>query len=564
MTETARPPVRTRRTGEALAVLLGGLVLAVLTRRPQDLSTTVPLDTGDPVLVSWILAWPAHALTSAARLWDANAFAPLPNSFAFTDALLGYLPFGLVGSGPQAALVRYNVVLLVTTAVAFAGTWLLVRQLGLGRSAALVAAVAFAVNPWRVSQLGHLQVLSSGGIPLALAMLARGHGVHLRTGRGPARPGWVLAGWATGAWQVSLGFGIGLQMAYLLAICTAVAAGRAAVSRRLPTRRLLAADAVGLVLFLGVSLTLALPYFQAVEDHPQARRTLAEVELFSPSPSALLTAPQESWAWGRLSAPLRADVGAVNEKALFPGLVVAGLAVVGLCPGVWSRRRVVVLAGAVVVIAVCALGTSGPYGGRVYLLLYDYAPGWQGVRTPSRLVTTAWLALALLAAHGVTVLRGALAARLGGDRAAGLAVALGLSTLVLLEGLDTAEPAVVPTPPTSVTLADLPGTVMVLPSESAVDQYAMTWSTDRFPRIVNGISGFTPQLTDDLRQAASRLPAPESLALLRANGVRSLVLLPASLPGSRYAALDLASLAASPGVSVQDRGDAVVVDLGAG
>ena len=115
---------------------------------------------------------------------------------------------------------------------------MLVRQLGLGRTAGLVAATAWAFSPWRVSQLNHLQILSSGGIPLALAMLARGHGVHLRTGAGPVRPGWALAGWATATWQVSIGFGLGLQLGYLLAVCTAVAAVRAlrAVRREPPLR----------------------------------------------------------------------------------------------------------------------------------------------------------------------------------------------------------------------------------------------------------------------------------------------------------------------------------------
>lgn len=550
------------RLPEAAAAFAVGLLLAVLTRRPQDLRTTVPLDAGDPVLVSWILAWPAHALTSSDRLWDANAFAPLENSFAFTDALLGYLPLGLVGDGPEAALVRYNVVLLLTTSIAFTGTWLLVRQLGLGRAAALVAAVAFSVNPWRVSQLGHLQVLSSGGIPLALAMLARGHGVHLRAGRGPVRPWWALAGWATATWQISLGFGIGIQLAYLLGVCTAVAGVRALLAGLRgdgwPARRLLVADGAGLVLFLGISVALALPYFQTVEDHPQGRRSVAEVELFSPTAASLVTAPPESWLWGRLTADRREGVVAVNEKELFPGLVVVGLAAVGLWPGVWSRRRVVVLAGSVVVIAACALGTNGPGGGRwAYLLLYDHAPGWQGVRTPSRLVTTAWLGLALLAAHGVTVLS---RVALRGARPAPFALGLGLAALVLLEGVDTAGLAVVPPPP-SVRLADLPGPVMVLPSESSTDQFVMRWSTDGFPRTVNGVSGFTPQLTEDLRSAASDLPAPEALQRLRDAGVRTLLVLPASLPGTRYEGLDAQALAGLPGVRVEQRGETLVVSL---
>lgn len=554
---------------EGVAAFALGLLLAVVVRRPYDLTASVPGHPRDPELLSWVLAWPAHAVTSWSSLWDANIFAPTANSFAFTDALLGYLPFGLVGEGPVAAVVRYNVVLLFAFALAFAGKWVLVRQLGLGRAAALVAAVAFAFNPWRLSQLNHLQILSSGGIPLAMAMLARGHGIHVRTGGGPIRPGWALAGWATAAWQVSLGFGLGLQLAYVLAICTAVAGVRMLLRVQRgggwPPRRLLAANGIGLVLFLGTAGALAQPYLQAVEDHPHARRSIGEIEFWSPTPSSFVTAPADSWAWGRYTANRRLDVQGLNEKALLPGLTVTSLAVAGLLlPGGWSRRRRVVLVGGVVVIAAVALGTNGPFGGRMFLLVYDYLPGYQGIRTPGRLVTTAWLGLALLAAHGVS----ALARALGGIsdvRAAvasptlALGLSLGLSAGALLEGLDTAPQTPVRPAPTSVRLAELPQPLMVLPSEDEFDERVMRWSTDGFPRVVNGVSGFPTNEQTELRDAAARLPDPSALERLRRSGIRTLVLLNDALPGSRY--LNASTMAGLPGVLVEPRGDVTVVYL---
>ncbi len=562
---------RHRRPGpvaEGLLAFLLGLLLAVLVRRPQDLMTTVPGQARDPVLLSWQLSWPGHALTSSDSLYDGNVFAPVERSFAFTDLLLGYLPFSLLGRGPEAALLRYNVVLLFAMALAFAGTWVLVRQLGLGRAAALLAATAFAFNPWRASQLQHVQVLSSGGIPLALALLARGHGIGRRTGLREVRPAWAFAGWAVAAWHVSIGFGLGLQLAYLLGVCTAVAAVRALLLQRRgggwPDRRLLGADAAGIALFLALSGVLALPYFAIVEDHPQSRRSVAELQEFSPSATALVTAPAESWAWGRYSEDERKDVGAVQEKALFPGFVALAMGAVGLLlPGAWSRRRVAMVAGATVVIALFALGTSGPAGGRwTYLLLYEHAPGWQGVRTPSRLVTTAWLGLALLAAHGVTVLQRAMrgtSRTVDAPAFSGLAVVL--TALALVEGLDTAGLTTIRTPPTGVRLADLPEPVMVLPSEDFVDQDVMLWSTDGYPAVVNGVSGFTPQEQAELRDAAARLPAPDALDRLRRSGVATLVLLPELTPGTRYEPVTAASLSLLPGVLVEARGDAVVVRL---
>ncbi len=314
------------------------------------------------------------------------------------------------------------------------------------------------VQPWRVPQLNHLQILSSGGIPLALAMLARGHGMRQGMGSAPARPGWALAGWLTATWQVSLGFGLGLHLGYLLAVCTAVAAARSLLAVRRgaasPSRRLLAADAVGLVLFVGLSGLLALPYFAAVEDHESARRTVAEATRYSPSAAALVTAPADSLMWGAATVEVRADVNTVKEKALLPGLTVTVLAVVGLSRGRWSRRRVVVLGAGVVVLALLSLGLAGPFAGRAYLLLYEHAPGWQGVRTPGRLVTTAWLLLALLAAHGVSVLQSRV------RRRAAVAVGVALAALALVGGVDTA-PRTVVRPAPSVALATLPQGAML-------------------------------------------------------------------------------------------------------
>ena len=68
--------------------------------------------------------------------------------------------------------------------------------------------------------------------------------------------------------------------------------------RRWPGRRLAVADAVGAVVLAGVGGLLAAPYFQVVRDFPSARRTLAEVDFFSPPLSGLWTAPAINRLWG--------------------------------------------------------------------------------------------------------------------------------------------------------------------------------------------------------------------------------------------------------------------------
>lgn len=584
MSTPAAEPTLPRRLGgrgisgarEGLLALLAGLVLAWLLRTPGELSTTIPGDLGDPLLVAWILAWGGHALTSQpGSPFDANAFAPLERSLAFSDSMLGYAPLSILGEGPADALVRYNLIYLLAYALAFAGCYVLARQLGCGRWASLVAALAFAFSPWRLSQSGHLQVLSSGAIPLALAALARGHGIRLRARHpdAPVRPGWILLGWTVAAWQISLGFGLGLQTAYLLAALTALQLGWWAHSfrrtRTLPPRSVLLAQSVGVAGFLAISAAFALPYLQVVEDHPQAERSVETVALFSPLPASFLAAPPTSAFWGELTAERLAAQPFAPENALFPGLTVILLALLGLGSRRWSRSRRLGLEGGVVVLCILALGTNGPFGGGLYILLLEHAPGWSGVRTPGRLVTTAWLLLALLAAAGLDTLRDLLATRartssplaaLVNRRRRIAATLLSLAALlaVLGESRSTLAHPTPPSPP-SLELAALPQPVMVLPSDDGRDPTVMWWSTDGFPELVNGTSGFVPQRLASLREISVRLPDPQALAELREAGVGSLVI-PHILAGEPYAT-SIAQTLQAQGAEVALLEDAAVISL---
>ncbi|TMK73765.1 MAG: hypothetical protein E6G48_04920, partial [Actinobacteria bacterium] len=204
---------------ELLVLVAGACLLSVVMHWPLvlNLGADIPKDLGDPLAEAWQVAWDGHALAhQPLHFFQSNQFWPLHDTLAFSDALVGYAPAGLFGSGPEAAVVRYDAVFLFAYALAFVGAYLLARELGLGPGGAAVAGAAFAFAPFRLEQDGHMQVISSGGIPLALALGVRGY----RLGR----PGWVIAGWAVATWQLSIGFTLGLPFAYLLAAGGAIAA----------------------------------------------------------------------------------------------------------------------------------------------------------------------------------------------------------------------------------------------------------------------------------------------------------------------------------------------------
>jgi hypothetical protein len=546
-----------------VAVLLAAGMTWPTLRHP---TTTLPEDLGDPSLIAYMLAWGGHALrTDPARLWDANVFYPERTTLAFTDSFLGYAPLGLLGTGPDAAVLRYNILFVLVAALAFVGAYALARQLGARWQGAAVAGAAFAYAPWRWSQAGHLQVLSTGGIALALALLARGHGYSFRHGYRPeqVKPGWAAAGWAVASWQVLIGFGIGLPFAYAVAVICLVAgfgwwfAGRP----RLP-RRLVVADAVGALAFAAVGLLSALPYLRVIAEHPYARRSAGQAALYSPPLQGFFIAPDDSLLWGQIHEAARATLEQPQEKALLPGVVLLALALAGLRYSSWSRRQRIGLAGAGAVALVLALGTQAPGGGAfTYLPLLDHAPGWDALRTPGRLVIWVTLVLCLLAAGAVTAVvdnardRPAPLLR----RSPVLRFALVVPVLlVLAEGLNTTPHDAVP--PVPAALASAAGPTLVLPSTTSTDSLVMLWTTGRYPSVVNGTSGFTPYSQQLTREVTRTFPDHTSVAYLRQLEVRTVVVLPDRLPGTEWAEV-LERPVDGLGVDRRTVGNAVVFTL---
>jgi hypothetical protein len=554
----APSPAFTR--AEIALVALAGVLLAVLTSWPLvlHLPSRIAPDLGDPVRTAWQIAWVGHAmLHDPLHIFDSNAFYPRPLSLAFSDSLLGYGPTAFLGSGAVAALVRYNLLFLWAWSLCFLGAYMLARELGLGRLGGAGAATAFAYAPYRVTEAGHLHVISSGGLALGLFLLLRG---YRRCSRGL-----VLAGWLLSAWQISLGFTLGLQYAYLLVVLALLAVvcwwrgrltpgpgWRGEGRGPLVPRPLLAVTLVGVAVLGAVSVYQARPYLKVAAIYPTAKRTITEVEKYSAGPAALLGASSENRVWGSLTAGMRARVSSKNESVFFPGGLVLALALVGLAAGPYTRRLRAGLLLGVVICSVLALGLGLTGAGYPYRLLYDYAPGWDGVRVPGRIFTLATLFYALLAGAGAQALvrarplptrarrtgpppARALPARLPARAllprlparalpVLGLPALLGAALLVgiLGEGAGHLGHPVVPQPARAE--IGLPGPVLDLPTNGALDRVWQYFSTDGFYEIPGGESTFDIPAIDDLRGGMAGFPDRASVEKLRYYHIRTVVL----------------------------------------
>ena len=503
---------------EPLGVALLGMVVALAMHWPLPLhmGRDIAQDLGDPLVQAWQIAWDGHALAhQPTKLFQANTFWPMRDSLAVSDALVGYAPAGLIGSGTRAAVARYDVLFLFAYALCFTGAWLLARELGTSSAGAAVAGLAFAYAPWRLEQEGHMHVISSGGIPLAAFLLVRGYR--------RSAPGTILAGWLVATWQFSLGFTLGLMVAYLIAAGTLAAAVMWwRRGRPRPPHGVIGATAAGMLCLTVAAGLLARPYLRVLGNHPEAERTIEDVAAFSGPPYEFLAAGRSSRVWADATAPLRDGLGAIPEMTLFPGLAILGLALAGWRIGTLPRLLRRWLAIGVLAFAALSLGfqLNGVSWLYPYRWLYELLPGWQGIRVPGRLHTLTTLCLALLAAAGAQ----ALAARARdrwGARVAATAVALACLA-ILAEGWGIAEHPTVPLAPAGQRAAPQPA--LHLPTDAPDNRRYVLWSTDGFPEIVNGRGSFMPRRFEAVMQATRSFPDASSVAYLRRLGVRSVTL----------------------------------------
>ncbi|MCW2505904.1 MAG: hypothetical protein JWO79_4188 [Actinomycetia bacterium] len=540
---------------EAVLAPLGAFVLAILLTWPsvRHPETTIPQDIYDPLMFAWALSWPGHALFSDASLWQANSFFPESDTFAYSDTLLGYAPLSLFGHGPVAALVRYNAMFVLIAFMAFLGGYFLARQLGSRWQGAVVAGTVLAYAPWRLSHGGHPNVISVGGMALMFAALARGHGYSFRRGFQPGeiRPGWAAAAWAIGAWQLTIGFAVGLPFAYVvLLICLAGGVGWLVTGRRPLPRKLLIADGLGALLFAVTGALMAIPYQRVADRYPEAKRGIEQVKFFSPPLKAFFVAPPESWFWAPRQVAARAAIPFVPEMTLLPGLAVLLLALAGIAISVWTVKQRLALVAITAVATILAMGTSFFGGTYSYLVLLDHLPGWDALRTPGRLMIWVTFGLGLLAAGAVTAVIDRMSAVLSRLQATNdeaepaavagtgrvpafvAAVALVPALLVLGEGLNNTPHPVVPTQPS--VMADAQGPMIMLPSGSFPDMWAMYWSTSTYPKMMNGSSSFNPVSLQQAQQAVAGFPDAASVEYLHQHGVKRVVLVTGMTPGTPW------------------------------
>jgi hypothetical protein len=314
----------------------------------------------------------------------------------------------------------------------------------------------------------------------------------------------------------------------------------------------------GVTFFVTITAVMAYPYLQVKVQHPvETARPWYYLAWFSPPLRGFAVGPPDSLVWGTWHANAQNALGAAaNEKAVLCGFALYALAAGGLSVSIWTLRQRLLLGSAVVVSALLALGTNGP----LYRFAYLYLPGIDGSRTPGRLVVWTTLLLGILAAGLLTALAHYVQTHVSPARrrAVTTVVALPVLLVVLIEGLPKIVYPVIPAAPAA--LATAPAPLMILPTDALTDENIALWSTDRYPEMVNGSSGIDPQDHMAIRDVMRHFPDAYSVDMLRALGVRSVVVVRSRVMGTPFqSALDAPT--GNLGVSRHDVGPDVVYEI---
>jgi hypothetical protein len=528
------------------------LGLALLWARPASFSPrdTLP-DAGDPLHLSYVLAWDAHQLVRRPwALFDSNSFHPYPRSLAFADHLApeALMVAPILWTTGNAVL-AFNAAVVAALAMSALAMFALVRRVTGRGDAAFLAGLAYAFTSFTRHELPRVHVLHVQWWPLALLFLLR------FADRGRRRDAALFAGAL--ALQALSGT---YYLAYSLLLLPVWLAGAYVGCGRLPSRRESLVLAVALACAALVVLPFVLPYlaqFRAMGIEKELVEGADLLAYVDPEPDSVL------WRVPRL--------GVSRELPHFVGFVAGACALAGALR--LTRRGSSGEGHALAWIAV-ATGLAGlllslgptvrvagaPWVTGPYAWLHRLVPPARGMASPERIGVLVTLGTAALLGLGVAALQTRLPA-------VGRAAVTGaLAVLLPLEHwTPSRRPAHVPTgrdvPAVYAALREGTGPVIELPlyPEPARKLWAAYpyFSTRHWRPVPIGRTSFYPPAHDLLAWSLRDFPAEPSLTLLDRLGVRTIVVHP-SVWTADERRVRMATLEAEPRLVLERSFDDVV------
>ncbi|HEX8229199.1 MAG TPA: glycosyltransferase family 39 protein [Chloroflexia bacterium] len=489
--------------------------------------------------------WPADNLAFLYKLWwfrtaiveqqrspffDPGSYAPFGFNLGQGEPTLANTVPGFILAALTSDVIAYNLLALSSFVVSGMSAYLLVRELSGSRQAAMLAAVAFAFCPYRMSQFaGHLQLLGTGWIALSFYFLER----LLRTGK--ARDGIFLG----------LSFGMAALSAWYYAYMVGLALGLYLLLRLLfgrhgsSLRRLTVGLVGGAVVFLLLASPVAVPSLQLwAQGGLTHSAKAADEHSAAPADYAVLNPLQPVWGEAGMRAHAEQNV---IESALYIGIPLAAVIIAGWVL-LWRRaeqpqRRLwgtwLALAAVAFVLSLgltlhdangqVRVGQTGaiPLPGQ---LLYDWLPLYSSMRAFAR--------FGVIVALAVTVLVGLVwaASLRKGPRVVrrNPVVATVFLALFIMADFWTGPYAwgtsrVAATETARFLAQQPPGTVMQMPLDSSQSGPALYRRVQTGKPVAYGYETFEPPAWRAERDDLQEFPSPAAFEVLREWGVRYVV-----------------------------------------
>ena len=511
------------------ALLYAALTVALAYPLARHAAGHVLSISADTDLFLWTLSWDAYALVhQPLSIFDANIFAPLHHTLAYSEHLIGSgifaAPVLWLTHNPVLAM---NAVALLSCVLCGAGTYVLARRLGIDAPGAALSGLIFAFAPPRFLRIDQLFLTTIQWIPFCLAYLHAYLDTGDRFNLRMAAAFFTLQALTSGHGTVFLAIAAAALFFYRWMRGEPIAI----------VKRLRDLGGVG-VLLLAPIVPIAIVYTR-VQAEMGLRRSLSDWVITTPE--SFLASPTLVHRF--LLARLFPDAG-INEHAnayLFPGylpLILAAAALLSLAPSAPSTRRtsniwsgpVSVVSRwlaapgradtafyALLVLFCLGLAVGPPFG--LWPLVY-WLPGFNFIRAASRFMLLAMLGLSVMAGAGFewATMRLNASARLAA--AAMVAALLVVEFAVPLDVLPYR--VVIPSAdqwlarqPTPFTIAEVP-----LPDFTRVGEFQkrqaeyMLHSTAHWQKTVHGWSGLLPPGHFELFAWLTSFPDEDSLRLL--------------------------------------------------
>jgi hypothetical protein len=534
-------------------IILAGFVLATLVLTYPLSVNAVAMVPGldDPLLSAWRLHWVGHTLLTGtdalSRLFDANIFYPYPLTLAYSEHFLGetFLSLPLLWI-TDSHLVGLNLSAMLSFVLTAYATYLFIADWSHSRLAGLIAGFLFTFSPFRFGHILQLELLVTQWMPLTLLALR-----------------WLVCRQDATAPSHRRRLALGLCIlflnlqalssfyytVYLLLACAALLVV-CAVTGQVHWRWGLPRDLIILaVITAGVNMPIWSKYLE-FSQLMGAIRAPGEVRVYSAALTDYLTTIPHNllygWTFGRWQAPDHqfqplAPTGIVGLLLGIGGLITLlrrasrqiDRRALGLCLAVTALIGFVLSLGT----NEAALGSAlAPWLSYVlpYRWLYEYAPGFTGMRVPARAAVLVALGLAGLAGAGGAWLARRLLKRpsLSSRERLMRGTLLGLLALVgVVEywsvPLSGPELPAGGTPPEVYTwlrhtAADT--VVLELPQHGHANFAYEYYSTYHWRRLVNGATGYTPPAHREMRNWFKTFPDWRSVDALQQLGVDYVVL----------------------------------------